>query len=173
MNLGVTLKAAEKAFGPALPGSGAPEHTLSAVPYAAGKGKKFAGVMGVRENARFYIHFPTPIDWNLLKSKKGIPDFINNLSESGPQGEQGREALVSEFMARYDGLQTKLRQKQEAAKKKATAAKRKEELVGVRQRLAPCIGEQQATLTIGSETVSLTVTITVDKKGKMKIVASL
>ena len=119
MNLGVTLRAAEKIFGPALPGSAAGDHTLSAVRYAKGGSEKFAGILGIQENAKFHIHFPTPVEWNLLTTKKGTPDFVSDLKESGPQGEQGRHALVADFMEHYAAARTKLRAKQEAAAKKS------------------------------------------------------
>jgi len=148
MNLGVTLKAAEKVFGPALPGLGTPQTTLSAVRYAEGKVKKFAGVLGIRDEAKFYVHFPLTVDWNLLKSKKGVPDFVNDLRESGPQGAQGREALVEKFVERV---------------------KEKEEL---RQTLPRLVGNHEAALIIGSHSFSLSVKITVDKKGVFKLGAT-
>ena len=75
MNLGATLKAAEKVFGPALPGQGSAENTLSAVPYLSGTKKKTGGILGIHEGAKFYVHFPTPVDWSLLTTKKGTPRF--------------------------------------------------------------------------------------------------
>jgi hypothetical protein len=173
MNLGVTLKGAEKVFGPARPGPGTEENTLSAVRYAKGGATKFAGISGIQENAKFYIHFPTPVDWNLLETKKGIPDFVNDLRESGPQGEQGRETLVAKFLQEFEGLKARRRAKQEEAEKKAAASKRKEEAVSYRERLAPYLGEQEVTICIGSERLVLTAKITQDKKGKFKIVATL
>jgi hypothetical protein len=162
MNLGATLKAAEKVFGPALPGRGSEEKTLAAIRYAKGGAKKFAGVIGFQEDAKFHIHFPTAIDWSLLTTKRGTPDFVSDLKESGPQGEQGREALVAAFMEKYEGIQTKLR-----------AKRRKSELAQLRGKIAPYAGEREATFSIGSESFSLPVKITVDKTGKVKIVAAL
>jgi hypothetical protein len=173
MKLGVTLKAAEKVFGPALPGPGSQQNTLSAVRYAEGKGKKFAGILGIHDNANFYVHFPTPVDWNLLRSQKGLPDFVNDLKESGPQGEQGRGAKVAEFLEQYETLKAKLHLKQEAAEKRALAARQKEEAVFLRQKLAPFVGEQQVTFLIGSESISIVVKITQDKKGKFKLAATV
>ena len=180
MNLGVTLKAAEKKFGPALPGPGEADRTLAAVRYAKGGAKKFAGIPGIHDHALFHIHFPTPIDWTLLTTKKGTPDFINDLKESGPQGEQGREALVARFLQQYESIREKEHKKREAAAKKAAAAieksaaaELKAKLQQVRQRLAPFIGQQEATLVIGSESISLQFTITADNKGKIKIVATV
>jgi len=161
MNLGVTLKAAEKIFGPALPGPGEADRTLAAVHYAAGRGKKFAGVLGGREDAVFHVHFPTPVDWNLLTTKKGTPDFINDLKVSGPQGEQGRERLVAEFLEKYDAT----REKRE---KKARDDERKREAPLLRQRYAHWIGERQATITVGAESLTLTLKVTKDKSGKIK-----
>ena len=173
MNLGVTLKAAEKVFGPSLPGRGSDQNTLSAVRYASGRSAKYGGVAGIHKDAKFYIHFPTPVDWNLLTTKKGTPDFVSGLKESGPQGEQGREALVAAFMEQYEDVREKLRQKQEATAKKASVAQRKTELAQLRHRLIPFAGEREATLSIGSESLSLPVKITVDKSGKVKITATL
>jgi hypothetical protein len=169
MNLGATLKAAEKVFGPALPGRGDEDKTLSAVHYAAGKGKKFAGVAGVREDAVFHIHFPTRVEWTLLRSKKGTPDFINDLKPSGPQGEQGRERLVAEFLERYEKLREKLRLKEETAAKKTRAAQWKKDAEQKRQNYVHWVGEREATITVGSESLTLPLKITRDKSGKIKI----
>ncbi len=162
MNLGVTLKAAEKVFGPALPGKGEEGKTLAAVHYAAGKGKKFAGVIGVREDAVFHVHFPTAIDWNLLATKKGTPDFVNDLKFSGPQGEQGRERLVAEFLEKY----AVLREKQE---KKTREDRRKREAPLLRERFGHWVGEREAVITIDGESLTLALKITKDKSGKIKI----
>jgi hypothetical protein len=166
MTLGATLKAAEKVFGPALPGRADERNTLAAVPFAKGKGKKFAGVLGFRDDALFHIHFPVPVDWKLLATKKGTPDFINDLKESGPQGEQGREALVGAFLAKYESMRAKLHEKE-------LAAKRKQEAASLRPRLAALKGEHEASITIGSETIALRVKVTVEKTGKIKIVAAV
>ena len=173
MNLGVTLKTAEKVFGPALPGPGDVDKTLSAVRYAGAKGKKFAGVPGIQEDAKFCIHFPTPVDWNLLQTKKGTPDFVNDLKESGPQGEQGRAIQVEKFKEGYEQLREKLRLKQAAANKKAQMAQMKEETLLIRKRLAPFIGNQQVTLILGTESISLSIKISMDKAGKLKLAATL
>jgi hypothetical protein len=173
MNLGVTLKAAEKMFGPALPGPAEAEKTLSAVRYAKGGAKKYAGITGIQDNAKFYVHFPVRIDWSLLTTKKGTPDFVSDLREAGPQGEQGREALVSDFLQRHEAVQAKFREKQEAAAKKVATAHRKAELAGLRARFAVLAGEREAMITIGSESVSLPIKITVEKSGKVKITAAL
>jgi hypothetical protein len=173
MNLGVTLKKAEKAFGPALPGRGDEETTLSAMWYAAGKGKKFAGLRGIREEARFYVHFPVRVDWSWLESKKGVPDFVSDLKESGPQGEQGREALAREFLSNYKKLEDRHRQKREATEKKDRTARQKKELAALRPRLAGLAGEQLATFSIGSESFTLPVKITVSKNGKIKVSATI
>ncbi len=173
MNLGVTLKAAEKVFGPALPGRGAENATLAAVHYAAGKGKKFAGVVGPREDAAFHVHFPTPVDWNLLTTKKGTPDFVNDLKPSGPQGEQGRERLVAAFLEKVGALNEKRRLKAEAAEKKNLTAKRKLEAAALRERYTNLVGEHEATILIGSESLSLRVKITKDKSGKIKIAGAI
>ena len=200
MNLGATLKAAEKVFGPALPGRGTEENTLSAVRYAKGGATKYAGIVGFDEGAKFYLHFPTPVDWNLLTTKKGTPDFISDLRESGPQGEQGREILVARFFEKQGEVREKARLKQEkaataAAKKEAAATKAKEktekdaekaqkkaeaqaqktekkrEVEELRLRLAAFVGERHITLNLEGESVTVPVKITVDKSGKIKITA--
>ena len=99
MTLGTTLKTVEKKFGPCLPGQGEPNKTVSALRYAAGKGRKFAGIPGIHPDAVFYVHFPMPVDLSAIKSKKGVFDFISDLKEDGPQSDQGRDALVDAFMA--------------------------------------------------------------------------
>jgi hypothetical protein len=161
MNLGVTLKAAEKAFGPALPGPGAHDSTLAAVHFAAGKGKKFAGVTGIREDAVFHVHFPTPVDWNLLTTKKGTPDFVNDLKQSGPQGEQGRERLVAEFLEKYESLRGK-------RDKKRRDEQRKREAPLLREKYAKWVGSHEATISISGESINLPLKITRDKAGKIK-----
>ncbi len=173
MNLSATLKQAEKVFGPALPGRGAEENTLSAVRYAKGRATKYGGISGFHEEAKFHIHFPTPIDWSLLTTKKGTPDFVSDLKESGPQGEQGREALIADFLEKQHGVREKLRLKREKAEAAARAKLLKQELVEIRQRLIPFQGEREATLNLGTESVTLTFKITVDKSGKVKISATI
>lgn len=166
MNLGITLKAAEKVLGPSLPGAGAETHTLSAVHYAAGKGKKFAGVLGIHPDAIFHIHFPVAVDWNLLTTKKGTPDFVNDLKQSGPQGGQGRERLVEEFLQKYE-------QTREKREKKARDQQRKREAPLLRQQFAHWVGEREATITIGGESLALPVKVTRDKTGKIKIAGAI
>jgi hypothetical protein len=166
MNIGVTLKTAEKKFGPALPGSDQEYNTLSAIRYAGGKGKKFAGVPGIRPEAEFYVHFPLDVDWTRLESKKGIPDFVNDLKESGPQGEQDREEKVAAFVEQYRAVR-------EVAERKLAAANRKKEAGALRLRLAPLLGPQEVTVTIGGETFAILFKITKDKAGKIKIAGSV
>jgi hypothetical protein len=161
MNLGVTLKAAEKIFGPALPGPADAEKTLAAVHFAAGKGKKFAGVLGIRDDAVFHVHFPTPVNWNLLTTKKGTPDYVNDLKISGPQGEQGRERLVAEFLEKYEKLREKL-------EKKTRDDQRKREAPALRQRYGHWVGEREAVISFGGESLALPLKITKDKSGKIK-----
>jgi hypothetical protein len=166
MNLGVTLKAAEKVFGPALPGPAEAEKTLAAVHFAAGKGKKFAGVLGMRDDAVFQVHFPTPIDWSLLTSKKGTPDHVNDLKMSGPQGEQGRERLVAEFLEKYEVLRAK-------KEKKVRDEQRKREAPLLRQRYAHWVGQHEAVISIGGESLTVPVKVTKDKSGKIKFAGVL
>src|SRR5277367_6843459 len=99
MTLGTTLKTVEKHFGPCLPGQTEPGKTVSALRYAAGKGRKFAGVPGIHPEAVFYVRFPMAVDLSVIKSKKGVFDFISDLKEDGPQSDQGRQAQVDAFMA--------------------------------------------------------------------------
>lgn len=99
MKNGTTLKTAEKHFGPSLPGQAEPEKTMSALRYAAGKGRKFAGVPGIQPDASFYIHFPLAIDLTTIVSKKGVIDFVSDLRQDGPQSDQGRQAQVDAFLA--------------------------------------------------------------------------
>lgn len=103
MNLttGTTLKSVEKLFGPALPGIGDSHKTVSAMRYAAGKGKKFAGVPGIQPDAAFHIHFPLNVDLSQIKSKKGAIDFISDLKEDGPQSKQGRREEVDTFVRKH------------------------------------------------------------------------
>jgi hypothetical protein len=147
MKLGTTLKSVEKKFGPAVAGEGDPETTFSAVRYPAGRAKKFAGLAGRHADAVFYLHFPVPVDWTLLKSKKGIPDFINDLSLSGPQGEQHREKEAKIFRELF------------------TAKHRlKEKLLGL-------VGKKGYPLRIelDGEMFGVDATITQDKKGKVTL----
>ncbi len=96
--LGTTLKSVEKVFGPAVAGRGDEAHTVSAVRYAAGQGKRFAGVPGFHPEAVFYIHFALPVNLAEIKSKKGLFDHIKDLSEDGPQARQGRDVEVEAFL---------------------------------------------------------------------------
>jgi hypothetical protein len=141
MTLGTTLKAVEKKFGPALVGIGDPDKTFSAVRFAAGKGKKFAGVPGIRDDALFHLHFPLTVDWKQLKTAKGTPDFINNLTSSGPQGEPDREQKFQEFLATHRG----------------------------KNRLKELAGKRTIDFSIEGEGFRYPGTVTVDKKGKITL----
>jgi hypothetical protein len=169
MILGTTLASVEKKFGPALAGTGPADRTFSAIRTGSGKGKKFAGVAGQREDAVFYLHFPLPIDWSQLASKKGTPDFINNLSATGPQGEQGRKALVEEFLTKYSQDEEARKAKAEAKEKKRVADQRKEETRSIREKLSRFAGELTVAIEIGGERLKVPVTIKMDKSGKVKL----
>jgi hypothetical protein len=173
MNLGITLKAAEKVFGPALPGPAEEHNTLSAVRYAKGGSTKYAGISGIQRDAKFYVHFPTSVEWDLLTTKKGTPDYVNDLRESGPQGEQGREMQAAAFLEKSATTRAKIREKQELAAKKAFAAQRKAQLSLLRSHFSHLAGEVEMTLTHGSESFSIPFKIEVGKSGKVKISATL
>jgi hypothetical protein len=95
---GTKLQSVEKRFGPALPGQDLPEKTVSALRYAGGRGKKFAGVPGIHPEAAFYIHFPLELNLSSIASKKGTIDFVADLKEDGPQSKQGRQVEVDAFL---------------------------------------------------------------------------
>ena len=169
MNLGTTLASVEKKFGPALAGVGGEGCTFSATRFAAGKGKKFAGIPGKRDDAVFYVHFPVPVDWSQLTTKKGTPDFINNLSASGPQGEQGRELLVEQFLANYEKTEASRRAKGIAKEKKRLAAEKKEASRFLREKLAQFEGERTLLVEIDGERLEIPVSIKIAKTGKVKL----
>lgn len=151
MNFGITLKTVEKKFGPAVAGEGDADTTFSALPYPAGKAKKFAGLPGRHDGAAFYLHFPIPVDWSQLKTKKGIPDFINDLKLSGPQGEQDREKKAASFRTAY------------------TSKKR------LKEKLTALVGKKNHPLhlQLDGETYPTEATITRDKKGKLTLKITL
>lgn len=149
LTLGTTLKNAEKHFGPCLPGMADPARTASAVRYAAGKGKKFAGVPGIHPDAVFYVHFPVALHLASIKSKKGTIDFINDLKQDGPQAKQGRETEVEAFLHVH-------RQK-EAAQKKAQMFDR---LCGIKPVVIEIDGQRfevQASITFAKKTKKIKV----------------
>ena len=167
MTIGTTLNAVEKRFGPALAGTGPEDTTFSAI--RIGKGKKFGGVPGRRDDAVFYLHFPLPVDWAQLTTRKGTPDFINNLSTAGPQGEQGRPAQVAAFLESYKKDEQARRAKAEAKEKKQEAAARKERFRAVREQLAAYAGERLVIVEIAGARFEIPLTIKVDKAGKVKL----
>src|ERR1700734_1245680 len=131
---GTKLQSVEKRFGPALPGQGSPEKTVSALRYAGGRGQKFAGVPGIHSEAAFYIHFPLEVSLSSIPSKKGTIDFISYLKEDGPQSKQGRQAEVEAFLRNHGEKRREQLAKEEksrlAAQQKAKKAdlKKAEEL---------------------------------------------
>ena len=131
---GTQLKSVERRFGPALPGQGLPAKTVSALRYAGGRGKKFAGVPGIHPEAAFYIHFPLDLNLSSIASTKGTIDFIADLKEDGPQSKQGRQAEVEAFLHHHGEKRREQLAKEEksrlAAQQKAQKAefKKTEEL---------------------------------------------
>ncbi len=162
MNIPVKLNKLEEIFGPALPGASTPECTLSAVKYASAKKGVYGGIQGIKPDAFFYVHFPLPIDWERLATKKGAPDYVNDLKESGPQGAQGRKELVEQFLS---GLQEKKAQEQRVRleeENRASTLKRFEQLVGT----------HTVTVSVNGETLTLPYTkIALDKKRKLTLTA--
>jgi len=145
LNVGATLKSVEKIFGPALSGRGDPDKTLSAIRYAAGKGKNFAGVSGIVSEAVFYIHFPTSINLAKVITKKVSSDFIKDLKEDGPQAAQGRQAEVEEFLGNlakrqaetFKVSESRIIKAQEAAfKKQAAQEKKAQEKIRIKENAA-------------------------------------
>ncbi|MGF1679206.1 MAG: hypothetical protein ACFCUX_08435 [Candidatus Methylacidiphilales bacterium] len=162
MNVGTTLKSVEKKFGPCLPGPGDPDKTVSAIRYAAGKGKKFAGIPGILPDAMFLVHFPVAVDLSRIKvAKKGPADFINDMRQDGPQSTQGRQADVEAFLRGYAELE-----KKEAAKRQKAAAKQAAE------KLREFLGEKEIIVEVNGRRMTARAKITLVKKtGKLKISA--
>jgi hypothetical protein len=123
---GTKLQSVEKRFGPALPGQDLPEKTVSALRYAGGRGKKFAGVPGIHPEAAFYIHFPLELNLSSIASKKGTIDFVADLKEDGPQSKQGRQVEVDAFLRNHGEKQRKQLAKEEKSRKKEEAAAKNE-----------------------------------------------
>ena len=125
---GTKLQSVEKRFGPALPGQGLPAKTVSALRYAGGRGKKFAGVPGIHPEAAFYIHFPLELNFSSIASTKGTIDFIADLKEDGPQSKQGRQVEVETFLRSHGEKQKEQLAKEEKSRLAAQQKAQKAEL---------------------------------------------
>lgn len=169
LTLGTTLKTAEKHFGPALAGRGDESHTMSAIRFAAGKGKKFAGVPGLSPDAVFYIHFPLPIDFTKIKSKSGQIDHVKDLTEDGPQSRQGRQDEVDAFLRAYAQKTSAAQEKVKKAAEKFRVATEKKEKLAQEKVIAEYLLKYQ-TVTFSVDGHSITAKITTSSaKGKTKI----
>jgi hypothetical protein len=62
VNVGITLKQAEKYFGPSVIGKDRPDNTISVIANPLGRAETYVGLPGIRDDAEFYIHFPQSID---------------------------------------------------------------------------------------------------------------
>jgi hypothetical protein len=169
---GTKLQSVEKRFGPALPGRDLPEKTVSALRYAAGQGKKFAGVPGIHHEAAFYIHFPLEVNLSSIASKKGTIDFISDLKEDGPQSKQGRQAEVDAFLQNHEekrrALLAKGEQSRLAAQQKAEKAQRKkEEAAGKEQAVERLCRQQNIAIEIDGQRFFAEAKITFTKKTQL------
>jgi hypothetical protein len=181
---GTKLQSVEKRFGPALPGQALPAKTVSALRYAGGRGKKFAGVPGIHPEAAFYIHFPLELNLSSIASKKGTIDFIADLKEDGPQSKQGRQAEVEAFLRNHGEKQREQLAKEEksrlaaqqkaqkAESKKAEELRKKEEVASKNQAIERLCRQQKIVIEIEGQRYSAEAKITFSKKTQMfKVVA--
>ncbi len=173
---GTKLQSVEKRFGPALPGQGFPAKTVSALRYAGGRGKKFAGVPGIHPEAAFYIHFPLELNLSSIASKKGTIDFIADLKEDGPQSKQGRQAEVETFLRNHGEKQreqlakeekSRLAAQQKAQKaefKKAEELRKKEEAANKNQAIERLCRQEDIVVEIDGQRFPAKAKITFSKK---------
>ena len=177
---GTKLQSVEKRFGPALPGQGLPAKTVSALRYAGGRGKKFAGVPGIHPEAAFYIHFPLELNLSSIASKKGTIDFIADLKEDGPQSKQGRQVEVETFLRNHGEKQREQVAKEEksrlAAQQKAQKAaaelRKKEEAASQNEAVERLCRQENIVIEIDGQRFSAGAKITFSKKTQtFKVVA--
>ena len=178
MNLinGTKRHSVEKRFGPALPGQGLPAKTVSALRYAGGRGKKFAGVPGIHPEAAFYIHFPLELNLSSIASTKGTIDFIADLKEDGPQSKQGRQAEVEVFLRNHgEKLREQLAKEeksrlvaqlkaQKAELKKAEELRKKEEAASKNQVIERLCRQENIVVEIDGQRFPAKAKITFSKK---------
>jgi len=171
---GTKLQSVEKRFGPALPGQGLPAKTVSALRYAGGRGKKFAGVPGIHPEAAFYIHFPLELNLSSIASKKGTIDFIADLKEDGPQSKQGRQVEVETFLRNHGGKQRAQLAKEEKsrlatqqkAQKAAEKLRKSEEAASKNQAVERLCRQENIVIEIDGQRFSAGAKITFLKKAQ-------
>ena len=182
---GTKLQSVEKRFGPALPGQGLPAKTVSALRYAGGRGKKFAGVPGIHPEAAFYIHFPLELNLSSIASKKGTIDFIADLKEDGPQSKQGRQVEVETFLRSHGEKQKEQLAKEEKSRlavqqkaqkaelKKAEELRKKEEAASKIQVIERLCRQENIVVEIDGQRFPANAKITFSKKTQtFKVTAS-
>lgn len=106
MNVGITLKQAEKYFGPSVIGNDRPDNTISVIANPVGRGETYVGVPGIRNDAHFYIHFAQSIDLTTIigtdhrNYRRQPADHIVGLSNNGPFSGQNRHIEVDHWLGK-------------------------------------------------------------------------
>ena len=101
MNVGITLKQAEKYFGPSVIGKDRPDNTISVIANPIGRGETYVGLPGIRDDAQFYIHFPQSIDLTTIietdhrNYRRQPADHFVGLRKDGPLREDRIAKLKS------------------------------------------------------------------------------
>jgi hypothetical protein len=105
VNVGITLKQAEKYFGPSVIGQDRPDNTISIIANPTGRGERYVGLPGIRDDAQFYIHFPQSIDLTTIVGgdqrnyRRQPTDHIVGLGKS-PFSEQNRHIEVDHWLGK-------------------------------------------------------------------------
>ena len=106
MNVGITLKQVEKYFGPSVAGKDRPDNTISVIASPVGRAKTYVGLPGIRDDARFYIHFPQSIDLTTIigtdhrNYRRQPADHVVGLRKDGPLRGQNRHIEVDYWLSK-------------------------------------------------------------------------
>jgi hypothetical protein len=107
VNVGITLKQAEKYFGPSVIGKDRPDNTISVIANPVGRGETYVGLPGIRDDAQFYIHFPQSIDLTTIiggdhrtNYRRQPADHIVGLRKDGAFSGQNRHIEVDRWLGK-------------------------------------------------------------------------
>lgn len=106
VNVGITLKQAEKYFGPSVIGKDRLDNTISVIANPVGRGETYIGLPGIRDDAHFYIHFPQSIDLTTIiggdhrNYRRQPADHIEGFRKDGASSGQNRHIEVDHWLGK-------------------------------------------------------------------------
>jgi hypothetical protein len=106
VNVGITLKQAEKYFGTSVIGKDRPDNTISVIANPVGRDETYVGLPGIRDDAQFYIHFPQSIDLTTITGddprnyRRQPADHIVGLRKDGAFSGQNRHIEVDHWLVK-------------------------------------------------------------------------